>query len=195
MLIDIISFPIFRGEFVRSNQRMPPTPYNLIPCKGLKNVFISRTFANFALHHDVSQRFRLWLSFTEVPDESYFQSLSRIQRIEIVNSDYKVTLDTKNYQENEMYLPGLCPRFSNMANRLQNYSCTGIFVRSLCHLSFQDLKDFLKRNQLKNGDQHCYIGNKFDIDVDVKPIQYLAQLFSSFQIEENLKFFKRFPFH
>ena len=59
----------------------------------------------------------------------------------------------------------------------------------------QDLKDFLKRNQLKNGDQHCYIGNKFDIDVDVKPIQYLAQLFSSFQIEENLKFFKRFPFH
>ena len=110
---------------------------------------MSRTFANFSLFHEISQQFRLWLSFTEVPDESYFQTLSRIQRIETVHSDYKVTLDTKNYDENEMYLPGLCPRFSNMANRLQNYSCTGIFVRSLCHLSFQDLKDFCNlKNEL-----------------------------------------------
>ena len=156
---------------------------------------MSRHFAEFALHHEVSQRFRLWLSFTEVPDESYFPTLARVKGIQKVGSDYKVTLYTKHNEESEMYLPGLCPRFSNMANRLKRWTCTGKFVRSLCHLSFEDLQDFFKRNQLKIGGQHCYIGNKFDLDVDIRPIQYLAQLFSSFQIEENLKFYHRFSFH
>ena len=61
------------GKIITSEQLLPPAPYNLQPCKGMKNVFVSRKFAEFALHHEISQHFRIWLSFTNFPDESFFQ--------------------------------------------------------------------------------------------------------------------------
>ena len=48
----------------------------------------------------------------------------------------------------------------------------------------------LKRNQLDDGDQHCYVINKVDVAVDTKPIHYLAQQLSSFVIDEHLKTYK-----
>ena len=62
----------FRGDVITSDQNLPPAPYNLVPCKGMKNVFLSRSFAEFAVHHEISQQFRIWVSFTSVPDETYF---------------------------------------------------------------------------------------------------------------------------
>ena len=52
----------------------------------------------------------------------------------------------------------------------------------------------MKRNQLENGDQHCYVINKVDVKVDTKPIHYLAQQLSSFDIDEYLKTYKPFVY-
>ena len=95
---------IIRGE------KLPTPPFGIKPMKGMKNVFLSREYADFSVHHDLTQYFRIWLSHTCIPDESYFSSLARIQSYEKIDSYfYNVTL---NLAENLPYLEGLCPRFS-----------------------------------------------------------------------------------
>ena len=178
---------ITSGQIITSEQKLPPAPYNLQPCKGMKNVFVSRQFAEFAIYHDISQQFRIWLSFTNFPDESFFQSLARVKEIqEISPNNYNLTLDLRDV--NKPYIPGLCPRYSNWS--FFGLPCDGKYIRYICHITFKDLKVHLKRNQLDNGDQNCYVINKVNVEVDTKPIHYLAQQLSSFVIDEHLKTYK-----
>ena len=180
----------FSGHFITSGQKLPPAPYNLKPCKGLKNAFLSRSFADFAIHHDISQQFRLWVSFTDVPDETFFPTLARIKDVkEISPQNYNITLDSRDQVP---IIPGLRPRYSKWESF--NLGCGGKYHNGICLITLQDLKDHLKRNQLKNGDQNCYVINKVDVKVDTKPIHYLAQQLSSFDIDEYLKTYKPFVY-
>ena len=111
----------FSGHFITSGQKLPPAPYNLKPCKGLKNAFLSRSFADFAIHHEISQQFRLWVSFTDVPDETFFPTLARIKDVkEISPQNYNITLDS---QDQVPIIPGLRPRYSKWESF--NLGCGG----------------------------------------------------------------------
>ena len=177
----------FRDEPIRSDQPLPNPPYGLKVMKGLKSVFLSREFADFSVHHEVSQHFRIWLSFTCIPDESYFNTLARIEHIEdLGNNYYNLTL---NLYDNVGMVKGLCPRFSFWD--YTEYDCKGHYSRNICHISFEDLVNFYHRNTLENGDQDCYVINKVNLEVDVKPIHYLAQHLSTFKAESNLKMYPK----
>ena len=116
--------------------------------------------------------------------------MARIKDVqEIGPQNYNITLEL---QDRIPYIDGLCPRYSKWADF--HLGCDGKYVSSICHISLQDLKDHLKRNQLQNGDQHCYVINKVDVKVDTKPIHYLAQQLSSFDVDVYLKTYKPFVY-
>ena len=120
-------------------------------------------------------------------DLTCFYSLARIKDFqEISPHNYNITLDLVDVDR--PYIPGLCPRYSNWS--FFGLPCDGKIIRWICHITLKDLKVHLKRNQLDNGDQHCYVINKVDVNVDTKPIHYLAQQLSSFVIDEHLKTYK-----
>ena len=121
----------------------------------------------------------------------YIFSLARVQNVEEIGpQQYNITLDL---QDRVPYPEGLCPRFSNWADL--HIKCSGKFVRSICHMNLEDLKDHLLRNRVENSqDQHCYVINKMDIEVDTRPIHYLAQQLSSFSIDERYKTYKPFSY-
>ena len=119
---------------------------------------------------------------------TFLCSLARIKEVqEIGPQQYKITQDLQGWVH---YKKGLCPRYSNWFDL--KLGCDGKFVKTICHISLQDLKVHLKRNQLGNGDQHCYVINKVDVEVDTKPTHYLAQQLSSFVVDNQFKTYKSF---
>ena len=83
---------------------------------------------------------------------------------EISPQNYNITLDLRDVDK--PYIPGLCPRYSNWS--FYGLPCDGKVVRWICHITLKDLKVHLKRNQLDDGDQHCYVINKVDVAVDTR---------------------------
>ena len=114
--------------------------------------------------------------------------MARIKEVqELSPQHYNITLDL---QDRVPYIDGLCPRYSNWYDF--KLGCDGKFVSTICHITLKDLKEHLQRNQLDNGDQHCYVINKVDVKVDTKPIHYLAQQLSSFVVDNQFKTYKPF---
>ena len=167
-------------NLIQSTQKLPPPPYKLHPFRGMKNAFMSREFAHFALHHEISQQFRIWLSFTQAPDLTYFATLSRIQNIkETGQHQFKLTQDLQEKREKNlnnlfMYPNGLCPRYSFAKHQK---TCFGQIRRFLCVFSMEDLNIYLDTRF-----QKCYVINRFLLEVDARPIQFLAKLLSSFKL-------------
>ena len=58
--------------------------------------------------------------------------------------------------------------------------CKGKITRHICHLSLQDLKNFISSNTLENQEQDCFVANKFNLEIDARPVQKLAQELSPF---------------
>ena len=50
-------------------------------------------------------------------------------------------------------------------------SCFGEVIRSICHLALEDY------NQIMN-ETTCFVANKFNIDVDVRPILNITRTLS-----------------
>ena len=46
------------------------------------------------------------------------------------------------------------------------YECTGQFIREVCHLAMDDMKEVYKRNAMDDGRQNCFLVNKFDSNID-----------------------------
>lgn len=62
--------------------------------KGVKNVILSRSFADFVLTHPVSLELRDWMQDILIPDEEYMQTLSRIIDVaSSIDGKYSVTQD------------------------------------------------------------------------------------------------------
>ena len=116
--------------------------------------------------------------------------MARIKDVkEISPQNYNITLDSRDQVP---IIPGLRPRYSQWESF--NLGCGGKYHNDICLITLQDLKDHTKRNQLENGDQHCYVINKVDVKVDTKSIHYLAQQLSSFDVDEHLKTYKPFVY-
>ena len=67
-------------DLSRTNSRLPPIPHGIKIFKGVKNVIVTREFAEFVLNDPVAIDFYHWLQLVSVPDEYFFQSLYRIDK-------------------------------------------------------------------------------------------------------------------
>ena len=159
-----------------SEELLPPVPYNLTIFKGNRQVILSREYTNFILNHPVPIALRHWMKETLVPDESYFPTLARISYMsqEDFGSNFwklnqisiNKTFDTKHQT---------CHRYSLWAPYApENQTCYGRYVNYNCVFAMQDLKEILKDPNKRK----CLVANKFDLDVDSRPVCYLARMLS-----------------
>ena len=65
-----------RGE--GAEKKFPP-PHGLTVFKGLKNVILSRPMVDFILHNIVATDFKEWLEDTQIPDESFYATMIRVE--------------------------------------------------------------------------------------------------------------------
>ena len=116
--------PLHRWEFRWTNywdetkadytkNLLPPVPYNLTMFKGPREVVLSRNYSRFCLEHPVAKSFRNWIKHTKIPDESYFQTLSRISDIVSHNNDSTEVFDvTQNVDKYFDTSHGICLRYT-----------------------------------------------------------------------------------
>ena len=75
----------FRGKMIDTTlQRKPKPPYDLKVFKGFKNVILRRDFVEFSIQHPVAKKFQKFLKDTRIPDEHYYATLSRIEKVETI---------------------------------------------------------------------------------------------------------------
>ena len=93
---------------------LPPIPFNLTIFKGMREVVLSRNYARFCLEHPVARSFRNWIKNTAIPDESYFQTLSRISDKVVHNNDSAEILNVdQNFDTNwDTTTHGICLRYT-----------------------------------------------------------------------------------
>ena len=133
-------------------------------------VLLSRKFARFVLGHPVPIVFRTWIKDTLNPDESYFNTLARITNLKKVRGLNEFIVNTSNTLDT---IHDICLRAVKWKS--SSNQCFGIYVREVCHLTLQD---FLEIYQQK---PNCFAANKFNLDVDPKPILFLARHLSPFK--------------
>lgn len=57
-----------------------PAPRGLTVIKGLKNIVITREFAEYCLYDELAVDLYHWMHFIGIPDEFFFQTLSYVNR-------------------------------------------------------------------------------------------------------------------
>ena len=68
-----------RDKPVQTKDPLPPIPHNLTVFKGLKNVVLNRTFAEFLVSdNQVVRDFLDWAKEMSVPDESFYSTFIRV---------------------------------------------------------------------------------------------------------------------
>ena len=64
---------------VEGEEKKSPPPHGLTVFKGLKNVILSRPMVDFILHNQVATDFKEWLEDTQIPDESFYATMIRVE--------------------------------------------------------------------------------------------------------------------
>ena len=109
----------FYEEAMADNSKylLPPVPFNLTLFKGMREVVLSRNYSRFCLEHPVARSFRTWIKNTAIPDESYFQTLSRISDIVVQDNDSAEILNvTQNFDTDwDTTVHGICLRYTKWA--------------------------------------------------------------------------------
>ena len=72
------------AEFVKLGTKSPP-PYGIKVFKGYKNVILRRDMTNFIINHPVAKIFREFVEDMKIPDEHFFATLVRIDKVEHIN--------------------------------------------------------------------------------------------------------------
>ena len=162
---------------IKSEELLPPVPYNLTFFKGDRQVILSREYTNFILNHPVPIALRQWMEETLIPDESYFPTLARISYMSQENFGshfwkfsqilINETFDTRHKT---------CHRYSQWAPYASETTdkCYGKYNNYNCVFAMQDLKEILKDPNKRK----CLVANKFNLDVDPRPVCYLARMLS-----------------
>ena len=74
-----------KTEYVNTKVKKKPPPFGLKVFKGFKNVILRRDFVRFVITHPIAKAFRIFLQDTNIPDEHFYATLSRITNIEEFN--------------------------------------------------------------------------------------------------------------
>ena len=102
------------------------------------------------------------------PEEIIFATLARINKQQFLDTGIVV----QNHDKRSRTYP-LCPR-----KTLWNYAieyCYGENRRWMCNLGFRDLNQIYSSNQ-----PSCLFINKFDLNVDSRPVLCLREHFTKF---------------
>jgi len=70
----------------QTEQLKDDVPHNLTLSKGSTHIAARREFVDFALNDRRAQDFLHWLRDTQIPDETFFNSLNRNQQLDIPGS-------------------------------------------------------------------------------------------------------------
>ena len=83
----------------------------------MREVVLSRNYSRFCLENPVARSFRTWIKNTAIPDESYFQTLSRISDIVVQDNDSAEILNvTQNFDTDwDTTVHGICLRYTKWA--------------------------------------------------------------------------------
>ena len=164
---------------ITSEELLPPVPYNLTIFKGDRQVILSREYTNFILNYPVPIALRHWMKETLIPDESYFPTLARISYMSQEDFSYYLWKFSQNYfDESFDTRHKTCHRYSqwgpNSDGAKETDRCYGRYNNYNCVFAMQDLKEILKDPNKRN----CLVANKFNLDVDPRPVCYLARMLS-----------------
>jgi len=158
---------IFGGYYKLVPQRTDilktPPPRNITIMSGLKNVAITRKFADFVINSEIGKELRSWLQDVQVAVEHFYPTLAVI----FTNSE---ELDLK-------------PSSRVIYDRMQELnefkmrqtfwwqdgaSCYGQWKRDICVLTLQDLPNILQTTG--------FMMNKFDSDLDFAVVDCISDI-------------------
>ena len=143
--------------------------------KGLKNVILLRTDADFMLNHPIGKQFYEWQTNSRIPEEYFYATLARFR---INEKSGHVTQDVASGTGTDHTTHGICARFTKWQPKdvtidtgLVSHShenCDGKYIHNICNFRVSDLTKIDEENT------HCLMANKFDLKVDRNAIR--AQL-------------------
>ena len=133
----------------------PAPPYNLTVMYGIKNVAITRSFADFVINSPVARELRSWLSDVLVAVEHFYSTLATVDRQTNTQTDRDLK-DLNKFKMRKTFWAG-------------DYSdCQGEVRREICNLAFGDLGAVLGAE--------AFVVNKFDTDLDSTVVDCLKSL-------------------
>jgi len=133
-------------------------PFNLTVMYGIKNVAITRNFANFCLTSEVGKALRVWLQDVLVAVEHFWPTLAivKIGQDGVVSQDFAMIEELNKFKMRKTFW-------------WQNgESCHGEWRREICNLALADLPQILK--------QEAFVVNKFDSALDPTIVECLAEI-------------------
>ena len=161
----------------KSKELLPPVPYNLTMFKGNRQVILSREYTNFILNHPVPTALRFWMKETLVPDEHYFPTLARISNMSQEDFGSHFWKVSQNYDKSFDTRHETCHRYSQWGGK-----CHGRNIHYNCVFAMEDFKELLKDPNKRN----CLVANKFNLNVDPRPVNYLARILSPIKAYSNI---------
>ena len=107
---------------------------------------------------------------TLVPDESYFPTLARISNMSQEDFGSHFWNVSQNFDKSFDTRHKTCHRYSQWEGK-----CHGGYVYHYnCVFAMEDFKEILMDPNKRN----CLVANKFNLDVDPRPVCYLARMLS-----------------
>ena len=72
-----------------------------------------------------------------------------------------------------------CLRYAKWYYWTNHEKCHGVYIRLVCHLALEDYNEILEQYSSNNTHKNaCFMLNKFNLEVDPRPVLYLARLHS-----------------
>jgi len=133
-------------------------PFNLTIMFGIKNVAITRDFANFCLTSEVGKALRLWLQDVLVAVEHFWSTLAIVK----IGQDGEVSQDFSKLEELNKFKMRKTFWWQN------GETCHGEWRREICNLAFGDLPQIVK--------QDAFVVNKFDSALDPTVVDCLSEI-------------------
>ena len=172
--------------FELPNPLQPNRSYTFQMFKGVKNVILHRTDADFMLNHPIGKQFHEWQKDSKIPEEYFYATLIRFR---INEKNGEITQDIARSGKGTNHTnQGICPRFTKWQPKIKNVetgimthsrmNCNGKYINNICNFASSDLPKIDEENT------DCLMGNKFNVEVDPNAIRAQFQIVYSKSINE-----------
>ncbi|XP_035824356.1 N-acetyllactosaminide beta-1,6-N-acetylglucosaminyl-transferase [Aplysia californica] len=165
-----------RQKIVRTGQRNPPPPHNLMVVKGSAYGTYSRAFVDFALNSPVSRDLLEWANVIESPDEYFWATLNHATGLKVPGGYTEGPPDQKQW-------------VTTFASWDAENPCATKRVRWICIFSTADLPMLLSRQEL--------FANKFYITHHPAALHCLDQMLYNMTVTgmvRDLDYYRKLKF-
>ena len=171
--------------FELPNPLQPNRSYTFQMFKGLKNVILHRSDADFMLNHPIGKQFHEWQKDSKIPEEYFYATLIRFR---INKNNGEITQDVAPGTGTNHTNQGICARYTKWQPKIRNVNtgivshthmnCNGKYINNICNFAASDLSKIDEENT------NCLMGNKFNVKVDPNAIRAQFQTVYSKSINE-----------